>query len=255
MLIIPFTINCVLLTTKLASEKPMFLLSNPILIWIFLVIYIISVITLCFFIAVIFKKSSTAANVGSLIFFLMILPYTYFGDKFHSFPYFLKALFCMIPNTNMGQAVSLLINAEANEQGIHFGNLFKRDVDLKFSFGELLLYMLIGSILQLLLTIYVEKVFPGEFGISEPWYFPFSPLINFLKKQMGYETLANENVLQERKISNADYEEEPDSSRTGIRITNLSKKFGHKYAVDKLNLNMYEDQITVLLVGFLLFVF
>ena len=202
---------------------------------------------LCFLIAVVFTKSSTAANVGSLLFFLTIMPYSYFGEKFHSFPYILKMIFALLPNTNMGVAVSMLLNAESNRDGIHFMDLFKRDLDMKFSFGELLLYMLFGSIVQMLLTIYIERVFPGEVGIAEPWYFPFIPFIKYMKKKMGYDTLSNESVLTERKLSNPDYEEEPDNLRAGVRIVNLSKKFDEKYAVDKLCLNLYENQISVLL--------
>jgi ATP-binding cassette subfamily A (ABC1) protein 3 len=32
----------------------------------------------------------------------------------------------------------------------------------------------IDSVLYLLLALYVEAVFPGEFGVPQPWYFPFT---------------------------------------------------------------------------------
>lgn len=235
------------MTTNIISDKAMFARSNPIVIWTFLVVYIASVVTFSFFVAVFFQKSSTAANVGTLIFFLTILPFQYFGKKFHSFPYMLKALFSLIPNSNMATGVMILLNSEGNESGIGLMSLFKRNIDLKFSFGELLIFMIIGCILQMLLTVYVERVFPGEIGIASPWYFPIMPIVKFLKKQIGYDTLSNESVLQERKISHPDYEEEPENLRAGIRIVNLSKKFDNKFVVDKLCLNMYENQITILL--------
>ncbi|KAG5675808.1 hypothetical protein PVAND_005680 [Polypedilum vanderplanki] len=247
MLIIPFTFNCILMTTTLASELPLFVNSNPILIWIFLVIYIFSVVTLCFLIAVCFEKSTNAANVGTLIFFIAIVPHIYFAEKFHAFPYILKAVYSMIPNSNMGLAVSILANSEATETGIGITTLFKRSVDLKFSFGEILIFMILGSIIQMFLATYIERVFPGEFGISDPFYYPVMPFIKFIKRQMGYDSLSNESVLQDRRISNQDYEEEPENLRAGVRIVNLSKKFGDKFVVDKLCLNMFEDQITVLL--------
>lgn len=246
MLIIPFTVNCVLMTTNLATDRAMLVNTNSFIVWIFFVSYILSVITLSFLIGVIFKKSSTAANVGSMIFFLTILPYTYFGQVFHSLPYFLKMLFAMFPNSNMGVSVLMLMNAEASRGGMHFSNLFKRDIDLKFSFGELLIYMDLGSLIQMLLTIYIERVFPGEVGIADPWYFIFTPFVKYMKKKMGYATLDNETVLTDRKLSNPDYEEEPEL-RAGIRILNLTKKFGDKCAVDRLCLNLYENQISVLL--------
>jgi ATP-binding cassette subfamily A (ABC1) protein 3 len=247
MMIIPFTINCILMTTNIISAIPMFAHSNALLIWILFVVYIVTVITFSFLMSVVFKKSSTAGNVGSLLFFIVILPYNYLGDNFHSFPYVLKALYCMLVNSNMGQALNFIMNAESLEQGVNFSTLFHRDVDLRFSFGEILFYMLVGSALMLLLTNYIERVFPGEFGIAEPFYYPLLPALNYLKKRMGYRELENEAILQERKVSNPDIEDEPENGKIGIKITNLSKKFGDKFAVNKLSLNMYEDQITVLL--------
>lgn len=197
--------------------------------------------------SVLFKKSSTAGNLGSLLFFIVILPYNYLSENFHAFPYIFKALYCMIVNTNMGQGLYLIMNVESREQGVHFSTLFHRDVDLKFSFGEILFYMLVGSALMLILTNYIERVFPGEYGISEPFYYPLMPVFNYLKKRMGYRTLENEAILQERKVSNSDIEDEPENGKIGIKITNLSKRFGDKYVVNKLSVNMYEDQITVLL--------
>jgi len=102
--------------------------------------------------------------------------------------------------------------------------------------------------IQLLLMIYIEKVFPGDFGIPEKFYFPLMPCYKLLKRRLGYNSLENQDaVLQQRRISGADFEEEPLSMRAGIRISNLSKSFDNKLAVDKMNLNMYEGQITVLL--------
>lgn len=233
--------------TNVLTENPMFPYSSAIIIWLFFVIYISSVVTFSFLMSVIFKKSSTAGNVGSLIFFVTILPYNYFSENFHSFPYIFKALYCMIVNTNMGEAINMILNMESNEKGVRFSNLFDRDIDMNFSFGELLFYMIVGSIIQLLLTNYIERVFPGEYGIAEPFYYPIKPILNYLKKRMGYRTLDNESILQERKVSNSDIEEEPENLKIGIKISNLSKRYGDKFAVNKLSINMFENQITVLL--------
>lgn len=43
------------------------------------------------------------------------------------------------------------------------------------------------------------------------------------------------------------FEPEPKGLKVGIKINNLKKVFGTKTAVRNLSLNMYEDQITVLL--------
>ena len=34
--------------------------------------------------------------------------------------------------------------------------------------------MSIDAVLYLLLALYIEAVFPGEFGVPQPWYFPLT---------------------------------------------------------------------------------
>lgn len=238
----------VLMCSTLLADHPIFTYSNPFLIWLFFNIYAVSVITFCFFVSVIFKKSSTAANVGSILFFATLIPFNQLHDKFYSFSYGIKVLFCLLLNSGMGQGIKMLLIAEGDEAGLHFSNLFSRDPDVNFSVGEVLLTMMLSVVIHMLLTVYVEKVFPGDIGIPEPWYYPAMPCIRYLKKRLGYNSLVNRDaMLQERRISGADYEEEPMNLKAGIRINNLSKMFGAKAAVNKLNLNIYEDQITVLL--------
>lgn len=238
----------VLMCTTNIVGSPMFFYSNPFLIWMFFNVYAVSVITFCFLISVIFKKSTTAANVGSILFFVTLIPFNQLSPKFYTLNYFVKFLYCLLLNSGMAQGVNMLLFAEGNEVGLHFTTLFSRDPDVKFSVGEVMLAMILGIVLQMLITLYIEKVFPGDIGIPEPWYFPLRPCIRYLRKQMGYNTLTNHDaMLQERRISDPDCEEEPTQLKAGIRIANLSKTFGTKAAVNKLNLNIFEDQITVLL--------
>lgn len=234
--------------TSLVFENPIFSYSSPVLVWIFFNFYAMSVITFCFLISVIFKKASVAANVGSIFFFVSLLPYNKLNEKFYSFNYSLKVLYCLLVNSGMGQGVYQMLVAEGNEEGIHFLNLFTREPNIGFSMGEVMVAMIFGAIFQMLLTLYIEKVFPGEIGIPEPFYYPIKPLLRYLKKRMGYNLMQNRDaILQERRISGSEYEDEPTNLKAGIRISNLSKSFGNKPAVNKLNLNIFEDQITVLL--------
>ena len=233
--------------SNLVAEKPMFEYSNPVLIWLFFSIYAASFITFCFLVSVIFKKANTAANVGMILFALTILPYDLLRAKFYSLPYLVKVLDCLLVNAGMGQGVLMIMISESNENGLEFSNLFSRDADTKFSIGEVMISMLLSVVLHMVLTIYVEKVFTGDIGIPEPWYYPFRPIINYVKKRMGYNSLLNhDSMLEERSISNEDFEDEP-NLKAGIQIKNLSKVFGTKTAVNKISFNIYENQITALL--------
>lgn len=244
MLIIPFTFNSFLLSTKIMAEIPIFLLSNTFIVWLFMVVYIINVITYGFMMSVIFKKPSTAAIVGSLNFLLTsIIIFVSIDRKFSALSYFSKMLYCFMINTNLGIGVNLITNREIFGQGMNFSNFFDRDIKMDFSFAELLSYMLIGSLIQLLFTLYIERVFPGDFGIAEPWYFPFKYLTRSVKKSISTHEILN----GENGHVNTDYEPEPKNLKVGIEICSLKKKFGAKLAVNNLSLRMFENQITVLL--------
>ncbi|CAG9810453.1 unnamed protein product [Chironomus riparius] len=243
-LIISFTINLILTVTSIISDIPMFANSNPLIIWLFFISYITSMITFCFLVSVIFKKSSRAGIVGSIVFIATVLPYMMYHDSFYRFGYGLKVLFCMLTNTNMGQGIKMILMAEINDDGVGFANLFKRSVDLKFSFGELLVWMNIGSAILMLLTIYIEKVFPGEFGLSKPWYFPISDAFKLIHKKFRTQPV-DSNLESEEFL--ADQEAVPSNLAVGIEIKKLCKRFGDKYAVKNFSLKLYENQITVLL--------
>ena len=192
--------------------------------------------------------ANTATNVGTLALFVTYLPYSYLASKFYAFSYWLKFVICMLPNSGMGNSIALMLNMESDETGITFSNFFSRGSDFKFSFGEMMLAMMLGIVVHVILIIYIEKVFPGEIGIPEKWYFPIVPCLKFFQKKLGYDSLKNSNELgQETTEPNENFEEEPQHLKTGLKIKNLTKEFDKKRVVNNLNLNMFEDQITVLL--------
>lgn len=56
--------------------------------------------------------------------------------------------------------------------GVQWRNLLSPvNVDDAFSFGQVLAMLLLDSVLYGLVTWYVEAVFPGQFGVPQPWYF------------------------------------------------------------------------------------
>lgn len=46
--------------------------------------------------------------------------------------------------------------------------------DDKLSLSLVLIMLVVSGIVSLLLTWYIESVFPGEYGVPENWYFPFT---------------------------------------------------------------------------------
>nr|XP_020862173.1 ATP-binding cassette sub-family A member 3-like [Phascolarctos cinereus] len=135
--------------------------------------------------------------------------------------------------------------------GIQWKHVLKISKSEKFGFGEVLIMLLIDSILYGLVTWYVETVFPGKYGIPQPWYFFVMVTLYWSGRPRNVahnEELENKFNMLERK---AYIQDEPKDLFAGVRICNLSKIFKSrntiKKAVNNLTLNMYEGQITVLL--------
>ena len=60
-------------------------------------------------------------------------------------------------------------------EGIQWENLYRGvSPDDDFTFGDVLVMLLIDAVIYLLLALYIEAVFPGEFGVPQPWYFPLT---------------------------------------------------------------------------------
>lgn len=77
-------------------------------------------------------------------------------------------------------------------------------------------------------------------------------VVSKLKSQVKYQAKAENSLVVDNFDDTTDnngefFETEPTHLHAGIRINHLRRVFGKKLAVRNLSLNMYEDQITVLL--------
>lgn len=59
--------------------------------------------------------------------------------------------------------------------GIQWNNLFSSPLeDDKYNLTTCLILMYFDAFLYGVMTWYIETVFPGQYGIPRPWYFPFT---------------------------------------------------------------------------------
>lgn len=231
-----------MLCSRLINEEPLFEHSNPLVIWLFFNVYAVSAITFCFLLSVLLKTSSSAGNTGSFIFLATYLPVNFLGEL-NTFSYVGKVLYCSLLNSGMDEALDMILHSEANSVGVKFSNLFTRDFLVGFSVGEVMVTMINGALIQLLLTLYIERAFPGKIGIKEPWYFPLLPCIRYFGEKEDGKSMP----MHSMNVQDADYEDEPTHLKCGVEIRSLRKVFKRKVAVASLNLRLYEGQITVLL--------
>jgi len=143
---------------------------------------------------------------------------------------------------------------EGNSVGIQWSNMgLTASPDDTLTIRTVFIMFYVDTFIYMLLTLYIEAVFPGEYGIPQKWYFPFTK-----SYWLGYKDTTNEEKIQLTENGNYDtqdgdphhefFEREPNTMRAGIKILNLCKTFDNKkFVVKDLKLNAYQGQITALL--------
>uniref|UniRef100_A0A1B0A2W5 ABC transporter domain-containing protein n=1 Tax=Glossina pallidipes TaxID=7398 RepID=A0A1B0A2W5_GLOPL len=214
---------------------------------IFMWTYVITTICFCFMLATMFSRASTASAVVGLICFIVFLPFSIAESRYSDLSLGSKLVLSLISNTAMGFGFQLIMGHEGNGEGLQWSNLFEPiNVDDDFTVGYIMLMMLTSAVIYMLICLYVEQIFPGNFGVPRKWNFPFTAQFWCGEKDYaGVEDMPN-GVHITRKNSEA-FELEPSGKHVGIQVKNLKKTFGPKLAVNGLSVNMYEDDITVLL--------
>lgn len=97
-----------------------------------------------------------------------------------------------------------------------FVNLFDDGLTL----GGVLIAMLLWSAVYLILSWYIERIFPGEYGIKLPFYFPFMPSYWFESYNKEEERVHLNSMNEEDSDA---FEQEPTGLYASVKIENLTK--------------------------------
>uniref|UniRef100_A0A1B6DIK2 ABC transporter domain-containing protein n=2 Tax=Clastoptera arizonana TaxID=38151 RepID=A0A1B6DIK2_9HEMI len=220
--------------------------AEPSLVFCFLLIFGISTIALSFLISVFFNKANLSAASGGIIFFILYLPYPFMVRWILFLSPEIKTLLCMSSNAALGLGASYFSLYEEIGTGLKWENIWDSPIyDDGYCLAYIMGMLILDTFVYLFLTWYIESVFPGQFGIPKPWYFPVT-----LSFWLGRNTVSTQNmdnlILHDELSNNGDlFESEPEGLKTGIAIRQLGMKYTNgKVALSGLNLNFYEDQIT-----------
>ncbi|XP_072041416.1 phospholipid-transporting ATPase ABCA3-like [Amphiura filiformis] len=224
--------------------------SDKSIVFIFLLLYAISTICFSFAISTMFTRANSAAVAAGVLFLLTYMPYYFILFYYSNLTLAGKLSSALLHNTCMGLGGLLLGLYEGTGEGIQYSNInvpFSVDDDLTFL--HILLMFMVDIVFYSSVCWYVEAVFPGDYGVPQPWYFPFTQSY-WCGSPTVTEVYDAEGFMMESK--NAEFfEADPSGVGVGISIRNLKKVFqGHdgvKVAVNGMSLNMYEGQITALL--------
>ncbi|XP_060935296.1 phospholipid-transporting ATPase ABCA1b [Limanda limanda] len=218
--------------------------SDPGVVFLFLGSFAVVTIMQCFLISTAFARANLAAACGGIIYFTLYLPYVLCVAWQDYIGFGAKVFASLLSPVAFGFGCEYFALFEEQGVGIQWNNLFSSPLEEDdFSLRTAILLMYFDSFLYGVLTWYLEAVFPGQYGIPRPWYFPFIKSYWF-----GEKDGKSNNVPQSRKGNPGVVcmEEEPAHLKPGVFIENLVKVYRHgkKLAVDGLTLGFYEGQIT-----------
>uniref|UniRef100_A0A8C9F1E8 ATP binding cassette subfamily A member 3 n=1 Tax=Pavo cristatus TaxID=9049 RepID=A0A8C9F1E8_PAVCR len=237
---------------KVSEQGAVLTSSDPTLVFTFLAIFSISSISFNFMVSTFFSRANVAAAAGGFLYFFSYIPYFFISPRYDLMSHSQKLASCLISNVAMAMGAQLIGMFEGKGTGIQWRDLMKPvSVDDNFTLAQVLGMLLLDSVLYGLVAWYVEAVFPGEYGVPQPWYFFLTPSYWCGQPRTVIGKEKEEEEDPEKALKSQYIEEEPADLVSGIKIKHLSKVFkvGNKTkeAVKDLTVNMYEGQITVLL--------
>ena len=144
---------------------------------------------------------------------------------------------------------------EGTGSGVNFSNwtngIYAEDA---FSVAHAMFFMILNNFIHLSVAYYFDSIMPGDHGIAKPWYFLFAKKNKKTRSESKLEESLLSNQSEENGKTECYFEDESaySAKRIGIKIINIFKLFKQlngtvKKAVQNLSLNIYEEQITVLL--------
>jgi hypothetical protein len=172
-----------------------------------------------------------------------------------------KKLASLFPATAFSFGCDIVAGFEYSEQGVQEWNRSQGD----YSFDTSLAMLVFDSFLFIFMGWYFDQVMPREYGTPRPVWFLFSPSYwcgsnwfccrSSKSKQSTWDQLPSYSDSDVEDDSSADdHEYMADSSHVPqIKIRNLTKRYDGRNnkdlppAVDQLDLDLYESQITTLL--------
>ncbi|KAK2902562.1 ATP-binding cassette sub-family A member 2 isoform X1 [Channa argus] len=240
--------------------------SDPFIIWLFLTIYAVATIMFCFLVSVIYSKAKLASACGGIIYFLSYVPYMYVAireevahDKITAFE---KCIASLMSTTAFGLGSKYFALYEVAGVGIQWRTISQSPVEGDdFNLGLSMMMLIIDAGVYGVLTWYIEAVHPGMYGLPRPWYFPLQR--SYWSGSGRIETwdwpwcgggAARLSVMEEDQACAMDQrrseemrgiEEEPSHLPLVVCIDKLTKvyKTGSKLALNKLSLNLHENQV------------
>ncbi|XP_056149332.1 retinal-specific phospholipid-transporting ATPase ABCA4 [Lampris incognitus] len=170
---IMMTISTALLTSIVMGGKVLNY-SNPILVFLFLLTFTVTTIMQCFLMSVFFSKANQAAACSGIIYFTLYLPHVLCFAWQDRITHNMKLAASLLSPVAFGFGTEYLSRYEEQGLGLQWDNIQTSPLDGDmYSFLTSVYMMMLDAVLYGVLAWYLDNVFPGQYGIGRPFYFPF----------------------------------------------------------------------------------
>ncbi|KAG9276791.1 retinal-specific ATP-binding cassette transporter-like isoform X1 [Astyanax mexicanus] len=150
--------------------------SNPIILFIFLLTFTTATIMQCFLMTVFFNKANLAAACSGILYFSFYLPHLACFTWQDRITKDMKIMASLMSQVAFGFGTEYLSRYEEQGLGLQWDNIHTSPLEGdEFSFHTSIIMMLLDTVLYAVLAWYLDSVFPGQYGIGRPFYFPIQP--------------------------------------------------------------------------------
>ncbi|XP_078056586.1 ATP-binding cassette sub-family A member 13-like [Mustelus asterias] len=242
--------------------------SNGFIVFLYLLDFGVSVISMSYLITTFFSHANTAALSACLLYIITFFPYMVLVAVQNQISFSSQILICLLCPTAFSQGAYVITLFEGDGTGIQWNNMYDAPGDGdNVSFAWICWMMIIDSMIYLILGWYLQNVFPGKYGTRRPWYFPFTNV--YWKNLCDCHKRSDRKVGEGYWVQNLNHysqqmttkgepfnsmnlsgkEVEPPHSKIGVALRSLTKEFKQrkKVAIKDLNFDFYKGEITALL--------
>ncbi|XP_069645366.1 retinal-specific phospholipid-transporting ATPase ABCA4 isoform X5 [Haliaeetus albicilla] len=161
------------LLTALVMSGQVLHYSSPLLFFLFLLTFTTATIMQCFLFSTFFSKANLAAACSGVIYFTLYLPHIVCFVWQDRMTVNLKILASLVSQVAFGFGTEYLSRYEEQGLGLQWGNIRTSPLEGdEYSFLFSIKMMLFDAFLYGILSWYLDNVFPGDYGLPQPWYFP-----------------------------------------------------------------------------------
>ncbi|XP_038146750.1 retinal-specific phospholipid-transporting ATPase ABCA4-like isoform X2 [Cyprinodon tularosa] len=173
--LILMTVSTALLTAIIMGGKVLNY-SDPLLVFFFLLTFTVTTIMQCFLMSVFFNKANLAAACSGIIYFTLYLPHILCFAWQDRITKNMKLAASLLSPVAFGFGTEYLSRYEEQGLGLQWSNIQTSPLEKDtYSFLTSILMMMFDAILYGVLAWYLDNVFPGQYGIGRPFYFPLQP--------------------------------------------------------------------------------